>query len=83
MVHHTVSLELGSKEPQVQEMKTVVFNYPKDFKGPRHFKDGSEKTIAKETAEQFISLGIASEKESIKVEPTKSDTVSKPQKTKK
>lgn len=47
---------------------TVRIEYPKGWKGSRHFKEGDVKEVAPETAEQFVQLGIASI-----VDPNKAD----------
>lgn len=46
----------------------VKIEYPKSFKGSKHFRDGEIKEVAPETADQFVQLGIASI-----VDPDKAD----------
>ncbi|HXS55732.1 MAG TPA: hypothetical protein VN726_06385 [Hanamia sp.] len=60
MVHHTVSLEIGKQEEIDNSLVKVLINYPKTHKGSRFFKEGDVREVAKETAEKFISMGIAS-----------------------
>lgn len=38
----------------------IKIEYPKGWKGSKHFKDGDIKEVAPETANQFIHQGIAS-----------------------
>jgi hypothetical protein len=73
MVHHTVSLSIAPQEEVKNTMVKVIISYPKDWKGAKHFNEGDIKEVSPETAQHFISLGIASE----------GDTVRKPQKSKK
>lgn len=73
MIHHTVSLSIAKPEEVKNPLVKVIISYPTDYKGTRHFKDGDVKEIAPETAEMFISMGIAYE----------GDTVRKSTKTKK
>lgn len=47
---------------------TVKIDYPKGWKGAKHFRDGDIKEVAPETADQFVQLGIASI-----VDPNKAD----------
>lgn len=40
----------------------IVINYPDDYTGQRFFKNGDEKEVSKEGAEQLVKKGIASYK---------------------
>lgn len=54
----TSSASAGQHEPSPRV--TVKIEYPKGWKGSKHFRDGDVKEVAPETADQFIQLGIAS-----------------------
>lgn len=48
----------GQHEPSARVK--VKIKYPKDWKRPKHLKDGDVKEVAPETADQFIKMGFAS-----------------------
>lgn len=60
MVEHSISIAMPSAQKHKDETVQVKIEYPKSFKGPKFFKDGDIKNVAKETAEQFVKSGIAS-----------------------
>lgn len=60
------SSSAGQHKPSPRVM--VKIEYPKGWKGAKHFKEGEVKEVAPETAEQFVQLGIASI-----VDPNKAD----------
>lgn len=56
----TVSVSFEQKEVIFKNENDVTFeyNYPKDYKGKKWFKDGDKTIISKESAELFIKQGI-------------------------
>lgn len=39
-------------------MVKVKISYPKDFKGPKFYKEGDTPDVSEESAEHFVKLGI-------------------------
>lgn len=54
----TSSASAGQHEPSARVK--VKIEYPKGWKGAKHFVDGSIREVAPETAAQFVQIGIAS-----------------------
>lgn len=57
-VQLTSPASAGQHEPSPRVK--VKIQYPKGFKGTKHFVDESIREVALETAEQFVAAGIAS-----------------------
>lgn len=58
-VMHTASIQMGTFETDTNNLVRVRFKYPSKWNKPKFFKDGDEKAVGKETADQFVSQGIA------------------------
>lgn len=54
----TSSASAGQHKPSPRVR--IKIEYPKGWKGVKHFADGSIRDVAPETADQFIQLGMAS-----------------------
>ena len=49
----------ATKDNHNNGLTKVVIKYPDDYKGAKHFKDGDEKYMSKESAALFVGRGIA------------------------
>lgn len=59
MTIHSVEFASTQRPVAPKNTVTVKISYPKDWKKYRAFKDGDIREVAKETADQFVSQGIA------------------------
>lgn len=59
MVAHTVSMAPFPATIADKNTVTVRVKYPSGWKKDKFYKDGDEKEVAKETADQFVKAGFA------------------------
>lgn len=59
MVEHTVSMAPFPGAVPDKNTVTIRVKYPSGWKKDKFYKDGDEKEVAKETADQFVKSGFA------------------------